>query len=253
MQSAACGLLGDRRVNWPQSLPPRRRGHPATLGRGTLGAYIRRQSSPSNRAASCDPDRRITPSQTGGHLNVLPSSRFQISTRPVPSYTSSFTRSARFERNTKTVPLNGSCCRIDCTIAARPSAPRRKSTGRVATSTRTPPAGSPTERRSCRLQQADDLAEKRQLDARIGAQHSPTNLDFDRRGAGSSTVFRHERYKIGHRNAAIGERAGSHLPAPHVKLIAVQPVAQCDRARYRSRRKALRDNRRFLRRTPAPP
>src|SRR3954470_2009825 len=51
---------------------------------------------------------------------------------------SSFTRSLRFERNTKTVPLNGSCCRIDCTVRARPSAPRRKSTGRVATSTRTP-------------------------------------------------------------------------------------------------------------------
>src|SRR3954453_17864408 len=83
--------------------------HPAILGRGTRGAYIRRQSSPSNRAASCDPDRRITPSLTGGHLNVPPSNRFQISTRPVPSYTSSFTRSLRFERNTKTVPLNGSC------------------------------------------------------------------------------------------------------------------------------------------------
>ena len=59
--------------------------HPATLGRGTRGAYIRRQSSPSNRAASCAPDSRITPSLTGGHLNVPPSSRFQISTRPVPS------------------------------------------------------------------------------------------------------------------------------------------------------------------------
>src|SRR4051794_20184153 len=112
--------------------------HPAILGRGTRGAYIRRQSRPSNRAANCDPDRRITPSLTGGHLNVPPSRRFQISTSPVPSYTSSLTRSARFERNTKTVPLNGSCCRIDCTVLARPSAPRRKSTGRVATSTRTP-------------------------------------------------------------------------------------------------------------------
>src|SRR3954468_12422567 len=166
---------------------------------------------------------------------------------------SSFTRSLRFERNTKTVPLNGSCCRIDCTVRARPSAPRRKSTGRVATSTRTPGGRLPTGPRSCRLQQTNDLAEKRQLDARIGAQHSAANLDFDHPIARSSTVFRHDRHKIGQGATGLGERAGSHLATPHVKLIAVQSVAQCDRARYRSRRKALRDNRRLLRRAPAPP
>src|SRR4051794_30225055 len=166
---------------------------------------------------------------------------------------SSFTRSLRFERNTKTVPLNGSCCRIDCTVLARPSAPRRKSTGRVATSTRTPGGRLPTGPRSCRLQQTNDLAEKRQLDARIGAQHSAANLDFDHPTARSSTVFRHDRHKIGQGATGLGERAGSHLSTPHVKLIAVQPVAQCDRARYRSRRKALRDNRRLLRRAPVPP
>ena len=38
-----------------------------------------------------------------------------------------FTRSARFERNTQIVPLNGSCRSTDCTVAARSSAPRRKS------------------------------------------------------------------------------------------------------------------------------
>src|SRR3954447_10264258 len=43
------------------------------------------------------------------------------------------------------------------------------------------------------------------------------------------------------------------VATPHVKLIAVQPVAQRDRARHRPRRKALRDNRRLLRRAPAPP
>src|SRR5271169_3517943 len=52
-------------------------------------------------------------------------------------------RSARFERNTKIVPQNGSCRSTDCTVAARPSAPRRKSTGRVAISTRTPEGGAP--------------------------------------------------------------------------------------------------------------
>src|SRR5207253_1075298 len=43
----------------------------------------------------------------------------------------------------KTVPQNGSCPSTDCTSAARLSAPRRKSTGRVAISTRTPAAGVP--------------------------------------------------------------------------------------------------------------
>src|SRR4051794_21401320 len=40
---------------------------------------------------------------------------------------------------------------------------------------------------------------------------------------------------------------------PGVKLVAMQPVAQRDRARHRPRGKALRDNRRLLRRAPAPP
>ena len=59
--------------------------------------------------------------------------------------------------------------------------------------------------------------------------------------------------KSGTGNTAIGDRAGPQLPTPHVKLIAMQPVAQRDRARHRSRRQALRDNRRLLRRAPAPP
>ena len=41
------------------------------------------------------------------------------------------TCSSRFERKTKIVPQNGSCRSIVCTVAASPSAPRRKSTGRV--------------------------------------------------------------------------------------------------------------------------
>src|SRR3954463_9064730 len=115
------------------------------------------------------------------------------------------------------------------------------------------PAGSPTGPRSCRLQQADHLAEKRRLDARIGAQHSAANLDFDPPTARSSPVFRHDRHKIGQGATGLGERAGSHLSTPHVKLIAVQPMAQRNRARDRPRRQALRDNCRLLRRAPAPP
>src|SRR3954454_17988149 len=115
------------------------------------------------------------------------------------------------------------------------------------------PAGSPRGRKSCRLQQANNLAEKRQVDARIGAQHGTADLDLDRRGAGRNSAFRHDWYKVRHGNAGTGKRASPQLPTPHVKLIAVQPVAQRNRARHRSRRQALRDNRRLLRRTPASP
>ena len=58
---------------------------PATCGRLIRGAYTRLQSSPSNNAANCAADSRMTPSLIAGHLNLAPSSRFQISTRPVPS------------------------------------------------------------------------------------------------------------------------------------------------------------------------
>src|SRR6185437_5920655 len=42
---------------------------PATCGRLILGAYTRRQSRPSNNAANCAADSRITPSLITGHLN----------------------------------------------------------------------------------------------------------------------------------------------------------------------------------------
>ena len=74
-----------------------------------------------------------------------------------------------------------------------------------------------------------------------------------RRGAGRNSAFRHDWYKVRHGNAGTGKRAEPQLPAPHVKLIAMQPVTQRDRARHRPRRQALRDNRRLLRRAPAPP
>src|SRR6185312_15204721 len=48
---------------------------PATCGRLILGAYTRLQSSPSNSAANCAADSRMTPSLTAGHLNLAPSSR----------------------------------------------------------------------------------------------------------------------------------------------------------------------------------
>jgi hypothetical protein len=52
---------------------------------------------------------------------------------PLPSHTRILSLSARFERNTKAAPLNGSSPIVSCTATAKPSWPRRKSTGRVAT------------------------------------------------------------------------------------------------------------------------
>jgi hypothetical protein len=49
-----------------------------------------------------------------------------------------FTRSAHFARNTINAPSNGSWPRLEAASAARLWAPRRKSTGRVASMIRTP-------------------------------------------------------------------------------------------------------------------
>ena len=57
----------------------------AVFGRPRRGTCIRDQSSPSNNAASCAADSRITPSVTGGQRKAPLSSRFQISTRPLPA------------------------------------------------------------------------------------------------------------------------------------------------------------------------
>ena len=58
------------------------------------------------------------------------------------------TRSARLARNTRIVPENGSCASVSLASAASPSMPLRKSTGRLATSTRRPPGGTITAPRS---------------------------------------------------------------------------------------------------------
>src|SRR5579864_150261 len=108
------------------------------FGFAIRGTCTRDQSSPSTRAANCAGDRRITPSVIGGQRKEPCSSRFQISTKPLPSHTSSLIRSARRLRNTSTAPEKGSCTSVSLASAASESAPLRKSTGRVAISTRTP-------------------------------------------------------------------------------------------------------------------
>ena len=49
--------------------------HPAASGRRACSGRTNRQSSPSNKAASCAEDIRITPSRICGQTNLLPSSR----------------------------------------------------------------------------------------------------------------------------------------------------------------------------------
>jgi len=80
---------------------------------------------------------RIVPSSIPGQRKAPCSSRLANRQRPEPSHQISFTRSARLARKTNTVPEKGSAFRYSCTSAARPSMPLRKSTGLVATSTRT--------------------------------------------------------------------------------------------------------------------
>jgi transposase-like protein len=63
-------------------------------------ARTRVQSRPSSSAESCDEVTRITPSLICGQRNEFFSNRLATSTRPVPSHSNSFTRSARLARNT---------------------------------------------------------------------------------------------------------------------------------------------------------
>lgn len=60
-------------------------------------------------------------------------------------------------------------------------------------------------------------------------------------------LVRVDRNKFGGWNAVVSNHRRSKFPAPAVELIAMQPVAQGDRARHRSRRQAFRGNRRLLR------
>ena len=67
---------------------------------------MRAQSMPARSADSCAAFIRITPATMGGHLKPLLSSRFQYITRPLPSQTTIFTRSARFARKTTATPFH---------------------------------------------------------------------------------------------------------------------------------------------------
>ncbi len=82
--------------------------------------------------------RHIAPSAIGGHAKRPCSSHLVARMMPVPSHASSLIRSARFDRKTKISPPYGSAPSVCATRAASPWTPRRKSTGCVATHTRSP-------------------------------------------------------------------------------------------------------------------
>ena len=115
------------------------RFYAADAGVGILRTlWTRVQSSPSNNAANSTADSRIMPSITGGHRKLPCGICFHTNTRPLPSQIRILIRSARFALNTSTTPENGSSPNTSAANAARPCGPLRKSTGRVASSTRTP-------------------------------------------------------------------------------------------------------------------
>ena len=116
-------------------------GYCTASGALTRRARTRTQSRPSISAANCAGDNRITPSATRGQRNLPSSSLLLNRHNPVPSQKISFTRSARLARKQKITPENGSAFNCSCTSAASPSIPLRKSTGFVATNTRTGPGG----------------------------------------------------------------------------------------------------------------
>src|SRR5262249_32981983 len=75
-------------------------GYCVACGTRTSISRTRVQSRPSIKAESCDGVRRIVPSSMRGQRNVPCSSRLANRQSPVPSHTTSFTRSARLARNT---------------------------------------------------------------------------------------------------------------------------------------------------------
>src|SRR5437588_2754175 len=105
-----------------------------------------------------------------------------------------------------------------------------------------------------RLQQPQYLAEQTQLDARPDAHDRAADLDLDRRRAGPA--IRYHRNEVGSLRAGLGHRIGnrrSEIPPPAIELVAMQPVAQRDLARLRTRHLGLSDDRRLLLICPTSP
>ncbi len=138
-RQANFGRLVTRTRNWTGStskrsavsqpistIVPRQQGQAALSGMRTCSTRGRWSGS------------RPRPFRRRAARKVLASSCFQKSIRPLPSHTRTFTRSARLDRNTSTTPENGSAPSSAAASAAKAWAPRRKSTGLVASRIRVP-------------------------------------------------------------------------------------------------------------------
>ena len=140
---------GDSRGGCPQAFPPQPASRGTTVSPRLVHAPPVEAVDQRRHLGGAQPDgsvARLRPAEGAG-LEPL---RHQH--HPVPSKNRSLSRSARFERKANTVPENGSAPNCSRTSMPKPSMPLRKSTGRVASMTRTAPVGpittSPSRRRS---------------------------------------------------------------------------------------------------------
>ena len=132
-------------------------------------------------------------------------------------------------------------------VAANPSAPQRKSTGRLAISTRTPAGGTIMPLPSTAVALRRETPDRHPVRPARSRCQSRSRSPRGNRHASPPPPE-----QIGRSKAGLGKRGRSKLPAPVTELVAMQPVPQRDRARHRPRRQAFRNNRRLLRGAPAP-
>src|SRR5262245_55777468 len=104
---------------------------PTDSGRFTATGRTFVQSSPSISASNCAWFSRTRVGAIFGQQNFVSSSVLANRHVPLPSHQTALTRSALFERNTYSAPLNGSAP-PSRTSAIKPVAPLRKSTGVLA-------------------------------------------------------------------------------------------------------------------------
>ena len=81
-------------------------------------------------------------------------------------------------------------------------------------------------------QQAQHLPEKRKVDAGTGAHDRAAELNFNRRGAGIGAMLREHWDKIRFRTPGVSDHSRPKFPPSAIELVAMQPVAQRDRARH---------------------
>src|SRR5205823_6566465 len=117
---------------------------PTVCGRFTSIGRTFVQSSPSMSASNCAWFSRTRVGVIFGQQNCVSSSVLANRHTPLPSHQTALIRSALFDRNTYSAPLNGSAP-PSRTSAIKPIAPLRKSTGVLATYTLTPAGIMPAE------------------------------------------------------------------------------------------------------------